>query len=123
MASKPAEKIIEALNHLMEGYAELQESIRIDLGDEKEEDILEIETALATEMRAALETLIDGEDYSAEEIATLLSSLTQALEEIDPDVFESDLDEDEVDDDDDNDDDEYDYDEDDEEGEIEADDE
>lgn len=56
----------------------------------EEEDLekeAEIEEAMTTEIRAAVEGFLDTEDYSAEEFASLISHLTEALEEIDPDVF------------------------------------
>jgi hypothetical protein len=39
-------------------------------------------------MRATLEAVMDAEDYSADEVATFISVAQDALEEIDPDVFE-----------------------------------
>jgi len=100
MATKASEKIIDALTQLMEGFTELQESIErdYDIGadddDEDDDDAdsekLEAEQALSTEMKAALEALVENEDYAPEEIASLISSLTGALEEIDPNVFADD---------------------------------
>ena len=95
MAIKGAEKIIEALTQLMDGYCELQEAIERDFGGrgEKSEEgatelSSEVDAALVTEIRAAIETVMEEEDYSAEEIASVISILTDSLEEIDPDVFE-----------------------------------
>ncbi|MBX7145664.1 MAG: hypothetical protein K1X79_14530 [Oligoflexia bacterium] len=105
---KAAEKIIEALTQLLEGYSELQESIENDFGGEKddEETAEELDAALVTEMRAAVESVIENEDYTAEEIASVISALTDCLQEIDPDVFETEETEEEEDDDDYDDDDE-----------------
>jgi hypothetical protein len=97
MAIKGAEKIIEALTQLMDGYCELQEAIERDFGGrgDKPEDAAatelssEVDAALVTEIRAAIETVMEEEDYSAEEIASVISILTDSLEEIDPDVFEA----------------------------------
>ena len=92
---RAAEKIIEGLTQLMEGFVELQSKIEADFdsdseGREEEDPDLrvEIDAALVTEMRATLEALMDAEDYSADEIATFISVAQDALEEIDPDVFE-----------------------------------
>lgn len=106
MSIKAAEKVIDALTNLLHGYKELQEALLSDFGSDEQnaEQALEMDAALVTEMRAALESLMDSEDIGAEEVAGLISVLTDALEEIDPNVF----DEDEIesaDDDDDTDDD------------------
>lgn len=92
---RAAEKIIEGLTQLMEGFVELQAKIEGDFdsdsesGEEEDSDLrVEIDAALVTEMRATLEALMDAEDYSADEIATFISVAQDALEEIDPDVFE-----------------------------------
>ena len=114
---KAAEKIIEALTQLMEGYAELQESLEDDFGSSLEGDdkvSAELDAALVTEMRAAIESVIENEDYTAEEVASVISTMTDGLQEIDPDVFATEEDEEAEDDDDDHEDDDYDEDDDDE---------
>ncbi|RMG43197.1 MAG: hypothetical protein D6719_04300 [Candidatus Dadabacteria bacterium] len=99
MAQRSSEKIIEALSMLMEGFSELQESVEQEFGkdsllddleEEEEENGVneEIDAAIVTEIRAAIETVMETDDYSTEEFATLVSTMTDALEEIDPDVFE-----------------------------------
>lgn len=95
MTSKAAEKIIEALTQLMEGYCELQEAVENDYGateanedDEGGELNAEADAALVTEMRAAIEAVLEAEDYTPDEFGSIISTLTDALEEIDPDVFE-----------------------------------
>lgn len=117
MATKAAEKVIDALARLMQGYVELQEKVQEDLGrpgaadgeDADDESDLgqdeEADAAVASEVKGAVEAFLDSEDFSSEEFAALISHLTGALEEIDPDVFasEDDLDSEE----------EYDYDDDD----------
>jgi hypothetical protein len=102
-----ADKIMESLTLFMEGYAELTSGIESDYAAEGEEEFdeakssevaLEVEAAIITEMRAALEAIMETEDFGTEEIAIAISSLSEALEEIDPDVFEaSDDDEEESD--------------------------
>ena len=94
MANKAADKVIDALNQLVEGYYELQQLVADDLcvgGEETEEDQMEVDAevqaALTTEIRAAVETVIESEEISVEDIATVISNLTEAIEEIDPDVF------------------------------------
>lgn len=108
MTSKAAEKIIEALTQLMEGYCELQEAVENDYGaaeagddDEGGELNAEADAALVTEVRAAIEAVLEAEDYTPDELGSIISTLTDALEEIDPDVFEKQVDDDDDDDDDD----------------------
>ena len=139
MSTKAAEKIIDALTQLVEGFAELQEKLEEDYDPEREgdddketegeESSSSLEDALVTEIRAAVESVIENEDCAPEDLASIVSALTDALEEIAPEVFtqeseeedeeeeEEEYDEDEEDDidlDDDDDDDEYDEDEEDE---------
>ncbi len=92
---RATEKIIEGLTEFMEGFLELQRNVEAELGAENgfeaveddDEAGPEVEAALVTEVRAAIESVMDAEDYSAEEVATAASMLTDALEEIDPDLF------------------------------------
>jgi hypothetical protein len=118
----------------MEGYCELQEAVENDYGsstpsdedDDEEGGELnaEADAAIVTEMRAAIEAVLEAEDYTPDELASIISTMTDALEEIDPEVFDKavaedeDYDDDEGDDDDigDYDEDDYDEDEDDEVG-------
>jgi hypothetical protein len=124
MATKSTEKIIEALSLLLEGYAELQEDVGdddVDIDDDDEEEETEVsESGLVHEVRTAIESVMEGEDYSSADIASLLSTVTEALQEIDPSVFEDAEEEVEEEDEDedfevDDDDDEYDVDDDDDE--------
>lgn len=128
MNSRAAEKIIEGLSIFMDGFQQLLEAVEEEYASETVEDDDEVENtemdaAIITEVRAALEAVMDTEDYSTEEVASALSTLTEALEELDPDVFEREGEEEEAfaadeDDDDiefDDDDDDIDFDEDDEE--------
>jgi hypothetical protein len=96
MTTKATEKIIDALTQLVEGFAELQEGLEDDLdpaaaaeGDDEEdsEEEVDIEDALVTEIRAAVEAVIENEDCAPEDLASIVSALTDALEEIDPEVF------------------------------------
>lgn len=107
MNSKASEKIIDALTQLMEGYIELQESIEEEYGsssmtddDDDESSVSEeVDAAIVTEIRAALEAVMESEDYSPEELASVISTMTDAIEEIAPDVFEEDEEEDDDDED------------------------
>lgn len=97
MTTKATEKIVEALSQLLEGYNELQEFLSQEYGsgsdsyedddddDEEESDeeaSPEVEAALVTEIKAALESVIESDDYDPEEVANVLTALTEALEEI-----------------------------------------
>jgi membrane-associated HD superfamily phosphohydrolase len=111
MTAKATEKIIDALSQLFEGYTDLKNSIRRELGhsvssesvtskkeadddiededlsDEEIEAEVEVDEALVNELKAAIETVLESEDFSPEDFALLISQLTDALEEIDPGVF------------------------------------
>jgi segregation and condensation protein B len=97
MSTKAAEKIIEALTDLVQGFSELQEQLENDFGTESEEDDTEdneneeasseLQDALVTEVRAAVESVIENEDCAPEDIASVISALTGALEEVAPEVF------------------------------------
>ena len=99
MTSKQTEKIIEALTQLLEGYSELQEALSSeydsskktdddDDDDDKEDEISpEVDNAIVTELKAALETVMESEDFSPEEVAQVITTLTESLEEIDPTVI------------------------------------
>jgi len=126
MTTKAAERIIEGLGQVLQGFYELRQSVREDLGatveageasaaDAEEVDSgdpeleAEVEAAVANELRAALETVLEGDEFSSEDLAHAISGLTEALEEVDPDVFAEEAGaDDDLDDD-------YDYDEDDDE--------
>ena len=96
MTTRASEQIIEALSQLFDGFVALEKAMEQDFGYDSEEDELqerdsdaqaELEAAIITEVRATLDSVIDAEDYSPDFIASCLSALTEALEEIDPDVF------------------------------------
>ncbi len=109
LGSKALAKVTEALTQLMEGYAELQAAVEEDLGSTSDdEDVVssEVDTGVISEVRSALETLVENEDYSVEEIASVIATLTEGLQELDPDIFEGEEDEDEDEDEDEVDDDE-----------------
>lgn len=94
MTSKAAEKIVDGLALLLEGFSEVQEAVGApkaaddgDDDDDAEEDDAETAQAILQEVKAAVESVIDSEDYAPEELAAVVSVLTEALEEIDPNVF------------------------------------
>lgn len=98
MAMRAAEKIVDGLIQAMEGFVELQQGVEEEFasengngyeGDKGSSEITEeVDAAIVTELRAAIESVMDSEDYGSDEIAALFSSMSDALEEIDPDVFE-----------------------------------
>jgi hypothetical protein len=97
MTKKATGKITDGLAMLMEGFAELQQAVQAEFevedeaSEEKEdeEQTAEMEAALVTEVRAAMEFVLEGEECSTEDLATMISSITDALQEIDPEVFEA----------------------------------
>jgi ribonuclease E len=101
MVSKPTTRIIEALTQLIESYIELQEHVEddsfvptytdsddVDADDDAEE--VDTEAMLVNEVRGAIEAVMEAEDYSPDDFAALVSSMSEALEEIDPSIFEPD---------------------------------
>jgi hypothetical protein len=114
MSVRATEKIMEALSQLLEGFAELQDSLDSDLDDEIEDDeeseVEDDDIAASTpemivlkHLKSAIEAVIETDDFAPEEIANLIAALTEALEEVDPNIFsesESDEDEEEEEDDD-----------------------
>ncbi len=102
MANDPTSKITDALANLMISFKELQTSLEEELGiDEFESDLEEnpeLEAAMIKEVKNALETTMDTEDYETEEVASLISTLTDSLEEIAPELFSDDDDDDEEED-------------------------
>ena len=90
---RATEKLQRALPLLLEGLLELRQQIESDyvddLGEEEADEFqLEIDAAIVTETRAAIEAFMDEEDYGTEEVALAVSQIAEALAEIDPDVFE-----------------------------------
>ena len=98
MSKKAVEKIADSLAQFLEGYTELKAKLDDEYGVEKDETEIEDEetetteefdAALITELKAAIETALESEDYSPDVLANAIVSMTEALEEIDPDIFES----------------------------------
>ena len=100
MSTKATEKIIDALTQLMDGFAELQERLEQDYDPDLDEDNKEgankntdeesatnLEEALMTEIKAAVEAVIENEDCAPEDLSSIVSALTEALEDIDPEDF------------------------------------
>lgn len=94
MGKRAAEKIADSLAMLLEGYNELKENLKEELSvvseDEDEEiEDQDVDAAMVTEVKAAIETALESEDYSPELLGSAIAVMTEALEEIDPSVFES----------------------------------
>jgi len=96
MSTKATEKIVEALTQLVEGFAELQEHLEGEYGaaadedeadEDEEKESSDLEDALVTEVRAAVESVIENEDCAPEDLGSIISALTGALEEIAPEIF------------------------------------
>lgn len=103
MSNRATEKIMEALSQLLEGFAELQDSLETEYGEEADEDdidegeteVKDPDAAIVAELKTAIEGCIETDDYTPEEIANLIAALTEALEEVDPNVFSDTVEEDE----------------------------
>ena len=117
MASRATEKIMEALSQLLEGFAELQDTLDTEYGeaddvdDEKAADdddvVVDPDSLIVKELKLAIEGSIETDDYTPEEIANLIAALTEALEEVDPNIF-ADADDEEEEEEEDEDEDDYD---------------
>lgn len=83
--NKSANKMVESLSAFLAAYKETEEKLIEDYGAESEE---EITSGLVTELASAAEVIVDSEDYSSAYIASACTSLTDALKELDPDIFE-----------------------------------
>lgn len=124
MTTKAAEKIISGITEALAGFEELKTSIEEDIsagpasGGKKQSAkaiATEIAAAISLEMRSILDTIVEEEEQSVETLAAFSAALTDAIEELDPDVFDSEdededdeVDEDDDDDSDDDDDDDFD---------------
>lgn len=92
----PSDKIIESLSNLIQAFYELEEDLKSQHGvdtdddelDEESEESQEVYSDLAIEVRASIETVMDDDDYSPEEIAKFFAMFSEALQEIAPDVFD-----------------------------------
>lgn len=100
-------KLDQAIKDLVEAYAELEEDATEKHGEDEEAFGSAIVEALETSIEGAMEEY----DISSAAFASLLSVMTEALEQIDPAAFEGGSSEEEEDDDN-GDDDDVDYDDD-----------
>ncbi len=74
----------QALKDLIESYTELEEETEQTHGDDEDSYSQAIIEALET----SVETAIEEHDVSTTTFATILSHLTEALEQLDPSAFE-----------------------------------
>lgn len=74
----------QALKDLIESYVELEEETEQTHGDDEDSYTQAIIEALET----SVETAIEEHDVSTTTFATILSHLTEALEQLDPSAFE-----------------------------------
>jgi hypothetical protein len=77
-------KLDQALSDLIEAFTELE----IELDGKFGEDEDTYSSALIETLEAAIENALDEQDSNTTVVATLLSTLTEALEELDPSAFD-----------------------------------
>ena len=77
-------KLDQALSDLIEAFSELE----VELDEKCGEDEESYNSALIETVEAAIENALDEQDSSTGVVASILSSLTEALEEIDPSAFD-----------------------------------
>jgi hypothetical protein len=93
-------KLDQALKDLIEAYTEIESELDDKHGDDEES----FSTAIIEVLETAVESAIDEQDSDTRSIATILSNLSEALEQLDPSAFDAeeteDADEDEEEDED-----------------------
>lgn len=84
--SSIAEKVDLALKELLEAFAELEQDLDEKHGDDEDA----YQSILAETMEGAIESGVEESGTSTSLVATLISSLSEGLESLDPSVFEDD---------------------------------
>lgn len=82
-------KLNQALIDLIEAFTALEEEMAEKFGDDEDS----YAGALIETLESTVEAAIDEQEVSTNAVAGLLSSLSQALEQIDPSAFEEEEDE------------------------------
>jgi len=88
--SGASSKLEQALRDLVEAFVALEEETEEKFGD----DELSYSAAIVEALEPAIENAIEDIDLSTTTVATLIDALTEALESLDPNAFESNDDED-----------------------------
>ena len=78
MAKNATDKIVEGLTMLLKGFGELEDMVEADYGTEPDDE--EFSSHIVTEVSAAMETVVEDEEYTPEYIASVVSALMGALE-------------------------------------------
>ena len=86
--SNAAEKIDIALKELLEAFSELEQDLDEKHGDDEDA----YQSLLAETFESSIETAVEESGTSTTLVATLVSSLSEGLEALDPSVFEDDSD-------------------------------
>lgn len=79
-------KLDQALKDLIEAYNELEEEV----GEKYEDDEDAYAHAIIEALETSVESAIEEHDSSTTQFATILSNLTEALEQLDPSAFDED---------------------------------
>lgn len=87
--AKSFSKLDQALKDIIEAYSEVEEELSEKFGDDEEA----YSHALLEVLEASIEGAIEEHDSSTSSFATILSVLTEGLEQLDPSAFEDDDDE------------------------------
>jgi hypothetical protein len=84
------ERVGKNLMQLLDDYSEMRSTLdgmfRTSESDNENHND-EVECALITELMGALQE-VTAEDYMPEDVASLISSITESLEEVDPTIFD-----------------------------------
>ncbi len=95
MAQESTRSMIEGLSLFLEGFIRNQYELQEEFGatgttdgSAAVKDGIDLDTAVVIEMRAVMEGIMEAEDYSPEELAALTAVMTDAIEQISPEVFQ-----------------------------------
>ena len=91
-------RMIQALSALQQAFDELEAALeagvvadiregRVTLKNDSDLQA-EYEAQLVGESRVVVESVLEDSDWSTDDLASVIATLTDALEEIDPDLFE-----------------------------------
>lgn len=86
------ERLDQAMKDFIEAYLEIQDELESAHGDDEDS----VAHGLTESLETSLESAIEEHDVSTTAVASLLSNMTDALEQLDPSAFEDDEEEEET---------------------------
>ncbi len=83
---KSSNKLADSLTAYFSAYKALEETLQEDYGTESSNDL---SAALVGEVSSALETVLDSDEFSPTFVGSSVKILIEALEDLDPEMFEA----------------------------------